>query len=336
MMNKRRSIKIKDDNDTGFASQASTQGGRLLNKDGSLNIVRTGQSFFERSNFFHGLISMKWSYFSTIVLLFYISMNLLFGLIYYLIGVEHLNGSVANNEFNKFLESFFFSTQTFATVGYGRINPTGILTNLVSSLEALLGVLSLALVTSLLYSRFSRPKSKLLYSRNILIAPFQDATALMFRFANADNEQLIDCEIQLVLSMTISEQGKEERKYFPLKLERDKVASLAMNWTIVHPLNEESPIYGFNAQDLADSDAEFLILLKAFDDTYSQVVHTRSSYKFEDIIWGAKFKPMYHRAKNGSSTILELDKISAYELVKIPESSADIILTDQPVEYTKL
>jgi inward rectifier potassium channel len=335
-MIRKHSSKIKADNDTGFASQANTQGGRLLNKDGTLNILRTGQSFFERINFFHGLISMSWPNFSIVVLLFYIFMNLLFGLIYYWIGVEHLNGTVADNEFNKFLESFFFSTQTFATVGYGRINPTGILTNLVSSLEALLGVLSLALVTSLLYSRFSRPKSKLLYSNNLLIAPFQDATALMFRFANADNEQLIECEIQLVLSMTVREHEKEERKYFPLKLERDKVASLAMNWTIVHPLNEDSPIYEYSAKDLADSDAEFLILLKTFDNTYSQIVHTRSSYKYDAIIWGAKFKPMYHRAKNGSSTILELDKISDYELVKIPESSNKVILNDYPVVYNKL
>ncbi len=310
------SRKIKADNDTGFSSLASTQGGRILNKDGSLNIVRTGQSPLERLNFFHGLISMNWTHFSIIVLLFYVFMNLLFGLVYYWIGVEHLNGSVANNELNKFLESFFFSTQTFATVGYGRINPTGILTNLVSSLEALLGVLSLALVTSLLYSRFSKPKSKLLYSTNLLVAPFHGASALMFRFANADNEQLIECEMQLVLSMTIKENEKEERKYFPLKLERNKVASLAMNWTIVHPLNEDSPIYEYSAQDLADSDAEFMILLKAFDNTYSQVVHTRSSYKHDDIIWGAKFKPMYHKAKNGSFTVLELDKISDYELVK--------------------
>ncbi|HSZ24123.1 MAG TPA: ion channel [Cytophagaceae bacterium] len=320
------SKKIKADNDTGFANQANTQGGRILNKDGSLNVIRTGLPLFERLNFFHDLIAMNWLRFSLIVLSFYILMNLFFGLIYYVIGVEHLNGTLADNEWNKFLESFFFSTQTFATVGYGRINPTGILTNIVSSLEALMGVLSLALVTSLLYSRFSKPKSKLLYSKNLLVAPYQDASALMFRFANSDNEPLLECEIQLILSMMVKENEKDERKYFPLKLERDKIASLAMNWTVVHPLNEDSPMFGCSMQDMIDYDAEFIVLLKAFDNTYSQIVHTRSSYKYNDIVWGGKFKPMFYRAKNGSSTVLELDKISDYELVKIPEFNPTVSL----------
>jgi inward rectifier potassium channel len=316
-MAKNPTNKFKSDNDTGFASQPNSQGDRLINRDGSVNVVRRGLPFIERFNVFHALISMSWTHFSWAVVLFYVLINILFALIYYAIGVEHLNGTITDTEMDKLLESFFFSTQTFATVGYGRINPTGILTNIVASLEALLGVLSLALVTSLLYSRFSRPKINLVYSENLLVAPYLDKTALMFRLANAENELLIECEMQLVVSLHVNENGKTKTTFLNLPMERSKIATLALNWTIVHPLDDESPIKNYTAVDLANAQAEFLVILKLFDNTYSQIIHTRSSYKFNEIIWGAKFQPMFHRSEDGNSTVLDLDKISAYELVNL-------------------
>jgi inward rectifier potassium channel len=261
---------------------------------------------------------MTWAKFWLVVFLFYTGMNLLFGLMYYAIGVEHLNGTLGNSETDEFLESFFFSTQTFATVGYGRINPTGILTNVLASLEALMGVMSLALVTSLLYSRFSRAKAKIVYSRNMLVAPYQDFSAFMFRIANAGKDQLIECEAQLMASFIVSENGNPVRKFLPLKLEREKVASMALSWTIVHPLDDDSPLQGFSPQDLADADVEFIFMLKAFDDTYSQSIHSRFSYKHNEIRWGAKFSPMFHRSQDASSTVLEFDKINDFNPAELP------------------
>ncbi|MFN0049640.1 MAG: ion channel [Cytophagales bacterium] len=316
-MAKNQTNNFKTDNDTGFASLPNSQGDTLFGKDGSVNVLRKGLSFSERFNVFHTLLSMSWSQFGWAVVLFYVLINIFFALIYYFIGVEHLNGTITDTEVDKLLESFFFSTQTFATVGYGRINPTGILTNIVASLEALLGVLSLALVTSLLYSRFSRPKINLVYSKNLLVAPFLDKTALMFRLANAQNELLIECEIQIIVRLKVTNDGITNTTFINLPLERSKVATLALNWTIVHALDDESPIKNYSAEDLANAEAEFLISLKLFDNTYSQIIHTRSSYKFDEMIWGAKFKPMFHRSEGGNSTVLELDKISAYELVDL-------------------
>jgi inward rectifier potassium channel len=317
-MMKKLSKKFKTDNDTGFASQASIQGGRLLNADGTFNVVRRGLPFLSRFNFFHELIMMKWGKFSLIVMLFYVGMNVIYGTLYYTIGVEHLNGTVGNSEVDKFLESFFFSTQTFATVGYGRINPTGIITNALASLEALMGVMSLALVTSLLYSRFSRAQAKIMFSKNMIVAPYQNATALMFRIANAGKDQLIECEAQLMISFVLNENGIDSRKFLNLKLERDKVASMAMSWTIVHPLDDDSPIQNFSPQDFIDGDAEFIFMLKAYDDTYSQHIHSRSSYKYNQMKWGAKFKPMFHKDDAGSATVLEFDKINDFDLVELP------------------
>jgi inward rectifier potassium channel len=317
-MIKKISKKFKSDNDTGFASQANAQGARLLNNNGTFNVDRKGLPFFTRFNVFHELIMMKWSSFSLVVMGFYIGMNLFFGILYYLIGVEHLNGTVGNLELDKFLESFFFSTQTFATVGYGRINPTGVLTNTVASLEALMGVMSLALVTSLLYSRFSRAQAKIVFSKNMIVAPYQGITALMFRIANGGKDQLIECEAQLMVSFIANEDGNNVRKFLGLKLEREKVSSMALSWTIVHPLDDNSPLQGFSPQDFIDADAEFMFMLKAFDDTYSQAIHSRSSYKHDEIIWGAKFRPMFHRSEDASATVLEFDKINDFDRVELP------------------
>jgi len=315
---KRISKKFKEDQDTGFSAKASIQGGRLLNANGSFNVIRKGLPFVSRLNFFHELIMMKWSKFIFVVLAFYTAMNMFFGVLYYLVGVEYLNGSAGNSELDKFLESFFFSTQTFATVGYGRINPIGIITNIIASLEALMGVMSLAVVTSLLYSRFSRAQAKMVYSKNMLIAPYQNITALMFRIANVGKDQLIECEIQFMVSFVVNENGSSSRKFLPLKLERSKVASIPSSWTIVHPLDEESPLLNFSQDDLAEAEAEFLFMFKAFDDTYSQTIHTRSSYAYNDIIWGAKFLPMFHPSEDGNSTVIEFDKINLHESAELP------------------
>ncbi len=309
---------FKDDQDTGFSAKANIQGGRLLNTDGSFNVIRKGLPFLSRLNFFHELIMMKWPRFICIVLAFYTAMNVFFGCLYYVVGVQYLNGSAGNSELDKFLESFFFSTQTFATVGYGRINPVGIITNIIASLEALMGVMSLAVVTSLLYSRFSRAQAKMLYSKNMIVAPYQNKSAMMFRIANAGKDQLIECEIQLMVSFVVNENGNSSRKFLPLKLERPKVASIPTSWTIVHPLDDDSPLLNFTQEDLEEADAEFMFMFKAYDDTYSQTVHTRSSYMHHEIIWGAKFLPMFHAAEDGDATEIEFDKINLIEKAELP------------------
>jgi inward rectifier potassium channel len=209
-----------------------------------------------------------------------------------------------------FWDAFFFSSQTLTTVGYGRTNPMGLSANIVAAVECLLGLMSFAIMTGVLYARFSRPQAKLLNSPHALIAPFKDGTALMFRIANSRSNQIIECEAQVLMSYI--DKDTNRREFESLTLEYKTVSALALSWTIVHPINDDSPMKGLSAKELDEIDAEFIVLFKAFDETYAQTVHSRISYASNELIWGAKFEVMFHRSNNGMGTVLEMDKIGAY------------------------
>jgi inward rectifier potassium channel len=200
-------------------------------------------------------------------------------------------------------------------VGYGHISPHGMAANSVAALESMMGLLAFALATGLLYGRFSRPSAQIIYSKNILIAPYlENSKGIMFRLANLRRNILIDLEIEIIFSFNEYLDGKVMRRFYPLEVERRKVSVLTMNWTIVHPLNENSPLVDMTKEDLQNSEASFAILLRAFDDTFSQTVHSRTSYQCNEIVWDAKFKPVFNRDENGR-IVLDLSKISAYDLV---------------------
>ncbi|MEO6538194.1 MAG: ion channel [Ferruginibacter sp.] len=302
---------------TGFGTNASNYGGRFLNKDGRPNIRKTGLGFLEKYSWFHGMLAMSQIKFFLVITLFYILVNLAFTLIYYSIGVEHLKGLETNSELEKFTEAFFFSSQTFTTVGYGRISPSGFLTNSVASFQALIGLLSFAVATGLMYGRFSKPTAYLKFAHNALLAPYKNESALMVRVAPFKNTTLTDAEATLTLGMLIEENGEKVNRFFNLKLELAKVGALTLSWTIVHPINEESPLFNFTETDFKNTKGEIIVFVKAFDDMFSNTVVSRSSYTFVEIIYGAKYKPMFHQDKISSSTILELDKLNDYEKVNL-------------------
>jgi inward rectifier potassium channel len=304
-----------EDKYTGFGSQAQAQGNRLVNKDGSFNVKRDGLPLFNRFNPFHDLILMSWMHFSLIIFAFYFTVNLIFAFIYFYIGIEHLGGIIGYTQKDKFFEAFFFSTQTFTTVGFGRINPIGNAASTVAAIESLIGLMAFALATGLLYGRFSRPNVKLIRSENAVISPFQNKTAVMLRIANARNNQLIECEARMMLSYI--EKETSVRRFLTLKLEYEKVSALSLSWTIVHPIEEDSPMYGLSMQDLLDTESELILAFKGFDDTYSQIVHYRFSYTAQEIVFGAKFIPMFERDKDGQATVLHMDMIGAYEILEI-------------------
>ncbi len=305
MIRKRKSKIIKEEfQDLGFGAKVAAQKQRLINRDGSFNVERTGQSFLEKVSPYHYLISISWLKFNSLVFLTYITINLIFASIYMIEGMNGI-GTVHTNFIHDFLNSFFFSLQTFTTVGYGRLNPTSDIESMIAGIESLCGLMGFALATGLLYGRFSRPNAKIIYSNNSLIAPYKDITAFEFRIANARENQLIEAEVQILLSM-IDKSGKKDatkRVFHNLSLERKMVVFFSLTWTVVHPIGEESPLYGMNEKDLKKADAEFLILFKAFDDTFSQVVHSRSSYKYNEVVWGSKFKSLYLDSPSGVSTI---------------------------------
>lgn len=315
--------RAKTEINTGFGANASDYGGRFINKDGKANVAKRGVPFFERISWYHSMLAApRWKFFF-IILAFYVIVNFVFAGIYYAVGVEHLNGMIVTSETDKFLEAFFFSTQTFTTVGYGRISPTGFTTSAIAAIEALVGLLSFALATGLLYGRFSRPKAYIRFSENALIAPFKDQTALMLRIAPFKNTTLTDVEAVLTVAMTVEENGKQVNKFFPLELEYKKVNTLNLSWTIVHPINENSPFYQLTAEDFGSIKGEVMIYIKAFDDMFSNTVVSRSSYTFREVIVGAKFEPMYHRNEIANKTILDLEKLNRHQPADIAFSFAN-------------
>jgi inward rectifier potassium channel len=307
---------------TGFGTNASDYGGRFFNRDGQANVQRVGVGFFERISWFHAMLAMPRWKFLFLIFLFYGSVNLLFALIYYGIGMEHLGGTVGNSVWEQFGEAYFFSAQTFTTVGYGRINPIGFWASAVAAVEALLGLLSFALVTGLLYGRFSKPKAYLRFSEKALIAPYKDGLALMLRVASYKETNLTDAEAKLTLGMAVEENGKMVNRFFPLELEYSKVNALTLSWTIVHPITEDSPLYKMGPADFANLRGEVIVFIKAFDDMFSNTVVSRSSYTFDELIIGAKFLPMYHSNEKGSHTVLDFTKLGSYITVDISAAFA--------------
>jgi inward rectifier potassium channel len=309
--------KINPEDDLGFGPQPVIKNQPLINKDGTPNVKRVGLPFFNTANNYHNLITMSWTKFWLLVVSGYLIINILFAFIYMLCGPGSLDGTSGNTTFHHFMDSLFFSAQTISTVGYGHISPRGMASNSIAALESMMGLLAFALATGLLYGRFSRPSAQIAFSKNILIAPYlEKGRGLMFRLANLRRNMLIDLDIEIMFSFNETVDGKTLRRFYPLKLERRKVSVLTLNWTVVHPLDENSPLVDMTLDDLEKSEAGFTILLRAFDDTFSQTVHARTSYQYDDVIWGAKFKPIFNRDADGG-IILDLSKINDHELIEV-------------------
>ena len=300
----------KLNDDTGFSNTGNINGGRFINRDGSFNLRKKGWPFWNRYSVYYAMINLPVWQFIGIIFITFICINLLYTGIYLGIGVDQFTGMIATSGWKMYKELYFFSTETFTTVGYGRVNPVGDAANLVASIEAMSGFLSFALATGLIYGRFARPRAHLAFSDHATIAPFRGKTALMFRFAcYKEHHALTDVTVRVNLAMLIQEDGHWNYKYYELPLERSKIESLPMNWTVVHPIDEESPLLGLKLEDLQAADVEVYVLVRGFNDVYSNTVQQRTSYTFEEIKLNRRFTPMYRETEHG--TILELHKLNS-------------------------
>jgi inward rectifier potassium channel len=304
-------------NNTGFSTNTNNIGdGRFINKDGSYNLVKEGMPFWKRASLFHDMLFLSTWKFVGVIVLFYVVINLIFTSVYFFIGPSQLQGLPVGNNWRIFRELFYFSTETFTTVGYGRVNPVGDAANLVSGLESLTGLSSLAIATGLIYGRFSKPRSYLAFSDHALVSPYKEGMGLMFRFAAfKDNHSLTDLEIRVNVGLKVMENEVPVYKYFSLDLERSRVESMMMSWTVVHPIGETSPFYGFTEEDMKNCDVELYVNLRGFDDVFSNYVQQRTSYTYSEILFNRKFVPMYRESDDGQTTILELHKLNIHNEV---------------------
>ena len=305
--------------DLGFGSVV-TRGSRqrLLNQDGTFNVRRTGLSLFTSLNLYHTLLAMSWRMFLLLVLLLYFLSNIMFGVLYAFNGAGAIVDTSSEPMPNIFVRGFFFSVQTFATIGYGTIHPSGIVPNLLVTVESYYSLLANALITGLVFARFARPTAKVIFSEVAVVAPYRGISGLMVRLVNGRSNQLIDVRATMMYARFVEEQGKTVRKFDALELERDKVSFLPLAWTIVHPITPDSPLYGITPEEVEASDAELIVLLNATDETFAAVVHTRSSYKPAEVRVGHKFVNIYNEVADGEPISIDTRKLSLVVPAELP------------------
>ena len=289
-----------EERDLGFGSKVLQETrARFLNRDGSFNVARENLPFLRSLSLYHAMLNAPlWAFYAALFGA-YALLNLLFAVGYLLCGPGSLHGSTALTPGERFLEAFFFSVQTLATIGYGQLSPAGAAANSLVAVEALVGLLGVAFATGLSFARFSRPLAHILYSRRAIIGPYRGMTGLMFRVINERRNQLIEVKARVTLSRMVMENGRRVRKLEPLTLERSTVIFFPLHWTIVHPIDEKSPLFGATSESLREAQAEFLILVTGTDETFSETVHSRSSYLADEVVVSARFRDMFVESPDG-------------------------------------
>jgi inward rectifier potassium channel len=302
--------------DLGFGAVVARESRqRLLNRDGSFNVARTGLRLGSSLSIYHTLLTLTWTRFMALVVAAYLLLNGGFGALFLLCGPGALQGPLpgAGPAGGGFAQAFFFSVETFSTIGYGNISPSGLAANLVVTVESLVGLLWLALATGLLFARFSRPTARILFSRTAVVAPYRGIQAFEFRIANARTSQLIEVQATVLFTRFEEDGGRSVRRFYPLPLERSSVVFFPLSWTIVHPIDDASPLKGLTRDDLRRTDAEFLVLLSGVEETFAQRVHARSSYKCDEVVWGAKFSDILHHPRGNEPMSLDVSRLDSIE-----------------------
>jgi inward rectifier potassium channel len=301
--------------DLGFGSVVSRETRtRLLNRDGTFNVKREGFSPWARLNLYHYFLTISWPRFLGFVGAGYILTNAVFALLFLALGPHAVSGFEAKPMMPRFLDAFFFSVDTLATIGYGNIVPLSTAANLLVTVEALVGLLGVSVVAGIVFARFARPVAQIVFSRNALIAPYRDISAFMFRIVNMKTNEIVDLSATVLMTRR---KGDVDREYIPLKLERDRVVFFPATWTVVHPIDEKSPLWGMTPTELLACDTEFLVLLNGFDETFSQNVHARSSYRADEVVWGARFRSVFNPPRPDGRLSVDIRKLDEIDRVPI-------------------
>ncbi len=272
---------------------------RLVQREsGSLPVVRLNRQRQWRDAY-HRLLTFSWPRFFLLMAAWYIGANVLFAVLYLL----DPNG-IAEARPGSFEDAFFFSVQTVATIGYGVMHPQTLYANLVMTLETLCGLIGFAVMTGLIFARFSRPTARILFSDVAVIAPHNGVPTLSFRCANQRLNQILEATVGLtVLRDETSREGKTMRRFHDLKLLRQRTPVFALTWSVMHPIDASSPLHGLTAQDMIDEELEIVVILTGVDETFAQPIQARHSYLAEDICWDHHFVDIMLTLEDGRTGI---------------------------------
>lgn len=308
--------KVKD---PGLGESTTTSAKRIVNKDGSFNIKhlhgKTGIAAL-----YAYLVDISWTHFFLLVFSAYFVLNMVFASVYMLIGVQYI--SVTPQSFlMDFVNAFFFSSQTITTLGYGAMAPTNIAAGIVSSFEALFGLLSFSFVTGLLYGRFSKPKASIEFSEHIIYRDFKEGKALMFRLMNSKTDVMINPRVTVTLAITeLDKEQGYKRNFYQINLERNHITYLPTTWTIVHEIDKDSPLEKFSEEELKQLNGEFLIMVAYYDEAFNEEVYRLHSYTFEELLIDVAFEKAFYYDEDGY-TVLDHKKISHTEKFTSSETS---------------
>lgn len=267
----------------------------VINKDGSLNIHRPREAGRFFSDLYHYFLSISWSKFFLILIIFFLVTNVFFAVLYFYSGPEALQGAHQNRGLARFIDSFFFSVQSLN----GPFTPIGFWINMLVTIQSYVGMLTLVIVTGLFYARFARPRARVIFSENAIINQYNGKTCLSFRVANERLNHIV--EARMTLTMTQNEtslEGETTRKFYYLKLECDYSPLFALSWTIRHFIDETSPLFGLDENQMFEKRVVIFASLSGIDDTFSQTITARNVYRYDEIIYNKRFKDILLWDKN--------------------------------------
>ncbi len=272
---------------------------RMLDQKGHSNVVRLGIKPSLWHDLYYLLLTISWSWFFALTLLFYGVINTVFACLY-LIGGDNLT----NARSGSFWDAFFFSVQTMGTIGYGVISPKTFYGNVIVSIEAMLGLLGVAVITGLAFARLARPTARILFSRFAIISPYNGVPTLMFRTANQRGNQILEARLWVfIVRDEVTQEGQAMRRFYDLPLSRHQSPVFNLTWTAMHPIDENSPLYGETPESLKDCATEIVVSLTGVDETVAQTVHARYSYMTQEILWDVQFAEMLTYSSDGQRAI---------------------------------
>jgi inward rectifier potassium channel len=313
-LNLSRFFTNKKDDEFGL-DQSVTGKTRFLLSDGTFNVKKISRNRWNQFNVYHWITSISWPEYFFAISMLYLASNIVFASIYFMTGPSGIAGIDPGSTMQQWIHCFFFSAQTITTVGYGGMHPVTIVASTIAAVEAFIGLMIFALATGSLYSRFSKPHTKIRYSDKMIISPHNGKNALMFMLANEYHTSLMEVEATVNLSWLDNTVTPAKRRFTILKLEIPKITMFATNWVVVHEINEESPLYTLTKEDCIQEGIQIFVLIKAFDDTFSQTIYSRKSYLSEDLLWGVKFIKPYYQDPASEKVILDLDLVGVFNKI---------------------
>ena len=248
---------------------------------------------------YHTLLTASWRKLMLLVGLAYLASNALFAG-----GYLALGDAIENAHAGSFWDAFFFSVQTMATIGYGKMAPRTFMANTLVAAEALVGLLGLAMVTGLVFAKFSRPTARVLFSRTAVVTPYEKVPSLMFRMANERVNQIVEAQVHVVLMRNEqTAEGETVRRAHDLVLRRGRSALFALTWTAIHPITPQSPLFGEDARSMAAKEADVVVSFTGYDETLAQTVYARHAYTPDQVAWGMRFHDILVRLPDGTPAI---------------------------------